>query len=128
MPEARERAVSHLLDTLIPPEGPLPGAGELGLGGQLLAENPLLGPALLELSGEDAGDHDALCAALEQRHPGLLPGLIFRTYTLYYQHPRVAEALGLEARPPFPLGYALEPGDLGGLEAVRSRKKLYRDC
>ena len=60
------------------------------------------------------------------RHPGLLEGLVFHTYTSYYQQPQVVEALGLEARPPYPKGYELEPGDLGGLDAVRSGPPRYR--
>lgn len=46
----------------------------------------------------------------------------------YYQHARVVEALGLEARAPHPKGYEMEPNDLSLLDAVRRRPKLYREC
>ena len=39
--------------------------------------------------------------------PIFLPGLLFQTYSNYYQHPRVLEALGLHARAPYPLGHDL---------------------
>jgi hypothetical protein len=59
---------------------------------------------------------------------GLVLPLTLHAFTGYYQHPRVVEALGLEARPPHPKGYHMEPNDLSLLDAVRRRAKLYRDC
>ena len=61
-------------------------------------------------------------------HPGFVESLVFHTYNGYYQNPAVTVAIGLEARPPHPVGYELEPGDLGLLDAVRRREKLYRDA
>jgi hypothetical protein len=40
----------------------------------------------------------------------------------------VLTALGLEARPPHPAGYAIEPNDLSLLDPVRRRAELYRRC
>ena len=45
----------------------------------------------------------------------------------YYRDDRVVLALGLEARAPFPKGYALEQGDWSLLDAVRGMKPLWRD-
>ena len=60
--------------------------------------------------------------------PVFLPGLVFQTYLAYYQHARVVEALGMPPRPPFPLGYEMQPSDLDSLLGeVRQRGKLYRD-
>ena len=60
--------------------------------------------------------------------PGFLPGLVFQTYCAYYQSARVVSALGVEPRPPYPLGYPLEQPDLDALlEPVRAREKLYRE-
>lgn len=139
-------ALGHLLDTIVPPseDGALPGAGEVGLAA-LLDEKvpelrPLLRQALAALDGiagaPGAESFGALApaeraAALDEfaaREPGFLPGLLYHTYALYYQQPRVLEGLGFEARPPFPLGYELEAGDLSLLEPVRRRTGLYRDC
>ena len=60
------------------------------------------------------------------REPAFLPGLVFHTYAGYYQHDRVFEALGLEARPPHPKGYETEANDLTLLDPVRRRRRLYR--
>jgi hypothetical protein len=45
----------------------------------------------------------------------------------YYRDDRVLLALGMEARPPFPKGYALEQGDWSLLDAVRNRPRFWRD-
>ena len=45
----------------------------------------------------------------------------------YYRDDRVLVALGLEARAPFPKGYALEQGDWSLLDRVRGRPPLWRD-
>lgn len=49
------------------------------------------------------------------------------TVTAYYQDARVMEAIGLPARPPFPLGYEVESGDLSLLDPVKARGRIYRD-
>jgi hypothetical protein len=46
----------------------------------------------------------------------------------YYRDDRVMRSLGLEPRPPFPKGHALEQGDWSLLDAVRARPKLWRDA
>ena len=142
-----QQSLSCLLDLIIPPrpDGRVPGAGALGLVASIeeaIRKSPDLRPAvvgglaaLAEVARErGAGEFAALCdddrlQALNQvaaSAPAFLPGLIFHTYVSYYQNGRVAEALGLEARPPHPRGYELETGDLGLLEAVRRRPKMYR--
>jgi hypothetical protein len=45
----------------------------------------------------------------------------------YYRDDRVLQALGLEARAPFPQGHVLEQGDWSLLDAVRTRQPLWRD-
>jgi hypothetical protein len=44
----------------------------------------------------------------------------------YYRDDRVMVSLGLEARPPFPKGHALEQGDWSLLDPVRARKPFWR--
>jgi hypothetical protein len=44
----------------------------------------------------------------------------------YYRDDRVVHSLGLELRPPFPLGYALEQGDWSLLDSVRARAPMWR--
>jgi hypothetical protein len=45
----------------------------------------------------------------------------------YYRDDRVMRSLDMEPRPPFPLGFTLEPGDWSLLEPVRARGRLYRE-
>jgi hypothetical protein len=45
----------------------------------------------------------------------------------YYRDDRVLIALGLEPRPPFPKGHALEAGDWSLLDMVRGRARMWRD-
>jgi len=144
--ELRGDGLTALLDTIIPPspERGLPGAGEIGLAGDLDAELPGLRPSLRQglaslhekarargaarFSALAAADRGAALAELTDDDPGFLPGIVYHTYLRYYRHARVLEALGLEARPPYPRGYELAPTDPERLAAMRSRPAFYRDC
>jgi hypothetical protein len=44
----------------------------------------------------------------------------------YYRDDRVMRSLGLELRPPFPKGYALEQGDWSLLDPVKARAPMWR--
>ena len=46
----------------------------------------------------------------------------------YYRDDRVMQALGMEARSPFPQGFEVEEGDWSLLDPVKQRGKLYRDA
>jgi Gluconate 2-dehydrogenase subunit 3 len=144
----RERAALRaLLDTLVPPgaDGRMPGAGELGLAEtieeKLGALRPLVGRGLAELDerarargGESFAalapdERAAVVAEHSAGDPAFVPGLLFQAYVHYYQHDRVVAALGLEPRPPHPLGYALAQPDLDALLApVRAGPKRYREA
>jgi hypothetical protein len=139
-------SLTAVLDTLIPPspDGRMPGAGEIGLAGPLreatagAREVVERGLAAAEAAAaeRDAAhfaalsppDRVAVLRELEEREPAFVPSLLFHLYAAYYQHPRVMQGLGLEPRPPHPLGYELEAGDLGALERVRARGRLYREA
>ena len=49
------------------------------------------------------------------------------TYSGYYSNPAVIRLLGLEARPPQPRDYVLEPLDISLLEPVKQRQLIYRE-
>jgi hypothetical protein len=143
------RTLASVLDEIVPPspDGRMPGAGELGLADHIEAvvqRAPELGPvvarglaALDALARGRGAPHFAALPreervtalrGLAESEPQCLASLVFHTYTGYYQTGRVLEGLGLEPRPPHPLGHVVEPGDLTLLEPVRRRAKLYRDC
>jgi Gluconate 2-dehydrogenase subunit 3 len=144
----QEDMLHALLDEVIPPsaDGRLPGAGGLDLIGHVVRtvrQMPMLAPvvqyglsAIAELAGTRSADgwaglsraeRSALLAEFAAGDQLFMPALLFLAYSGYYQHPRVVEALGLEARPPHPQGYAMEPFDTTLLDAVRRRGKIYRD-
>lgn len=147
---AELRTLAAVLDVIVPPssDGQLPGAGELGLAAAVVEaarQNPLLRPAVaqglaaIEAVARDRGLASFPAASAAARTEivksatgdaaQLVPALLFPIYIAYYQHPRVLEGLGREARPPFPKGYAMAPFDPALLEPVRKRKRpLFRDC
>lgn len=59
--------------------------------------------------------------------PALAP-LVSVIMQCYYRDDRVMRSIGMEARPPFPLGYELEEGDWSMLEPVQRRGKIWRDA
>jgi hypothetical protein len=145
--ESQRAILAAVLDAIVPrsADGRLPGAGELGLAGgieeslgAMIAFTARGLDALEGLAQERGARGFAALGAAERTEvlnahaaadPGFLPGLIFQTYSAYYQHPRVVAGLGLEPRPPHPKGYALEQPDLDALLApVRARAKLYREA
>ena len=147
--DAERRTLSSILDTLIPSRGEddMPGAGEIGLAAhveQALQQTPEILPLIAHglatldeiARGRGARDFSGLAGRdrafalidLAMQQPELLPALVFHTYLGYYQHDEVVEVLGLEPRPPHPEGYEVETGDLGLLDPVRQRPRLYREC
>lgn len=138
------RTFIALLDELIPArDASLPGAGSLGVGeiieSKLGDATALVASGLAALDAQARGRGAADFADLprEERaplvgevaaaQPGFVELLVYHVYTGYYQHPRVAVALGLKSDPPYPGGFELELGDLSRLDPVRQRKKIYRD-
>jgi hypothetical protein len=138
------RVLALVLDEIIPPspERGLPGAGEAGVAAyveQVLRALPdlrlLVTQGLADLGALARDRHGRRFAELPRTDrqalladQGFVFPLTLHTYVGYYQTPRVAEALGLESRPPHPQGYEMEPNDLSLLDPVRRRPKLFRNC
>jgi hypothetical protein len=135
-----------VLNMIVPPsaDGRMPGAAEVGVPAYLFAEAPDALPVLCqELEELDRRSRERLAqgfAELEEherkslieemraREPSFMSRLSMETLACYYQHDRVLEGLGMEARPPYPKGYQVVQGDLSLLEPVRARGKIYRDA
>jgi hypothetical protein len=138
------RTLASVLDEIIPPsaDGRLPGAGDLGLAGYITQAirqtpeiRPMIAQGLADLDELARGRKAPSFAALPQEdkrqllsEQGFVLPLALHASGGYYQHPRVVTALGLEARPPHPKGYEMEPTDLAILDAVRRHSKHYREC
>lgn len=66
-------------------------------------------------------------AAKLRAEGGVAVGVLTRIVLLcYYRDDRVMVSLGLEVRPPFPVGHVIEQGDWSLLDPVRARKPFWR--
>jgi hypothetical protein len=146
--DTMRRLLALVLDEILPAgeDGRMPSAGDVGLAAGVaaaaaaspeLASSLAAGLELLEqvageanatdFSGLDAEARVGALTVLSERQPEAFEALLMCAYGAYYQHPRVVEALGLPARPPFPEGYDMAPLDTGLLDGVRRRPRLYRE-
>ena len=141
----QQRAFGAILDMIIPAsgDGRFPSAAETDVLGYVAKTDPkLLETVRIELDrlntmsenlhGLVFGDaHETvrqeLLDEIRGKEPQFLRGLALQTVTCYYQDDRVMEAIGMEARPPFPKGYEVVDGDLSLLDPVRARGQGYRD-
>jgi Gluconate 2-dehydrogenase subunit 3 len=144
---SQQMLLSAVLNRLIPATDDFPGAGDLGIASyvdtvvgcfadlrRLFAEGLThIAMASQALEGQEfialADDHkDAVLRQVETLHPTFFEALVQHTYSGYYSHPTVIRLLGLEARPPQPRGYHLEPLDFTLLDNVKQRGPLYRQA
>ena len=80
-----------------------------------------------EFAGLATAAAEAAATALLGREGAMITALGRAVLQCYYRDDRVMRALGIEPRPPYPLGRVLEPGDWSLLDAVRGRPRLWRD-
>ena len=135
-----------VLNMIVPPsaDGRMPGAVEVGVPAYLFAEAPDALPVLRQELDElerrsrerfargfaelEESERKPLLDVTRAQEPSFMSRLAMETLACYYQHDRVLAGLGLEARPPYPKGFQVVPGDLSLLEPVRARGKIYRDA
>jgi hypothetical protein len=141
--QEQQRALDALLNLIIPAstDGRLPGAVEVGFLDHARQERilPWLRDGLQLILAEARLDPGADFAALgppqqtevigrlRRQHFRFFGDLTTRVLQCYYQNDRVLAAIGIEPRPPFPHGYALDDGDFTLLEPVFERGRIYRD-
>ena len=135
--------LNTLLNLIIPPseDGKMPGAADIGFLAYIDNNNILSWTQeglfnIVEESHNKYGKEFSelknsnqmrLIDSLKPKFSKFFNCLTTEVIQCYYQHEDVLEAIGLEARPPFPKGHILEEGDLTLLEAVYLRGKIYRD-
>jgi len=83
----------------------------------------LAGQPLAEL---DAVRREAIAREFRATGSGAAATLVRVVLQCYYRDDRVVRSLGLELRPPFPRGYALEQGDWSLLDPVKARPSMWR--
>jgi len=146
-PASQFPLLKAVLNRLIPAGGEFPGAGDLDLVDHLdrvAASSPAArrmfvdGLRQINLGSErrDArafedlapAEQDAVLRNVEGEHRAFFEALVSHVYQAYYSHPAVIQLLGLEARPPQPLGHALPPFDAGITHSMSKRGTLYRQA
>lgn len=78
------------------------------------------------LTGLDPARREAVAGELRATGGAAAATLIRVVLQCYYRDDRVVRSLGLEPRPPHPLGHVLEDGDWSLLDPVRARPPLWR--
>ena len=128
--------LARALDRLIPSDGVMPGAGEIGVAqfiNDLVVEAPHLRRPVVDILGSVGATNsasvtdeqmDAALRRAELEHPEAFGVLVHATYTGYYSHPGVLDAIGWvspEASPNEPKHF-----DDSRLAGVRRRGPVYR--
>jgi len=118
----------------------VPGADDPAIQADMLAtlgrDAPAVRAALERLAALAGGSFAALAPAQRQHVAAALRaegGVAVATLArvvlqVYYRDDRVVRSLGLEPRPPFPLGHVLPDGDWSLLDPVRSRQPFWRQA
>ena len=144
--QSQHELITAVLDRLIPSQGEMPGAGELGTtdyldgiaaGSAGIARQfsaglqdieiaaARIGSGFQELSGNQ---QDEILRGVEADSPQFFDLLVRHTYNGYYSNSKVVELMGLDPRPPQPRGNSVESGDLSSLQVVVERGQAYRDA
>lgn len=141
--DTERQTMAALANVIIPPSDAhsIPGAGDpdiveviLGdarspekLSAALAALDALAdahsGVAFLAL---ESADQMAVAENFREEGPGDATLVETLTVQAYYRDDRVMASLGLDQRPPHPLGYEVKQGDWSLLDPVRKRARLYR--
>ncbi len=116
--------LTKLLNTMIPPSGDRPGAGDPEIVRDLIS-------AAQELEAQVRNvltlcETHALADVIALKTPDFsaFGALVLQCY---YRDDRVMAAIGMEPRSPHPQGYDLEAGDWSLLDPVKARKPFYRE-
>ncbi len=81
------------------------------------------GAAYAGLTDSQRNDVTATFRETYKGHANLVANLVVQGY---YRDDRVMTSLGLDPRPPHPLGYEVEQGDWSLLDPVRAKRAFYR--
>ncbi len=142
--EGQKTILDALLDLMIPAseDGKMPGAREVGFPEYMVRNDAELVPELeqgldmiIDATHADQGksffdlatsEQEILIGKFRNSQGEFLHLLTSLVMSCYYQDDRVITAIGLEARPPFPKGNEVDPGDFSLLEPVRQRGEIWR--
>jgi hypothetical protein len=142
--ESERRTLSILADMIVPASGEfgVPSAGDATILDAILSDavrhRDQLCAALVALEELACERYDAsfvdlagiqrndVVDAFRDTHSGAANLIANLTTQCYYRDDRVMISLGMEPRPPHPVGFMVEQGDWSLLEPVRKREKFFR--
>jgi gluconate 2-dehydrogenase subunit 3-like protein len=146
-PASQRPLIRAVLNRLIPAGGGFPGAADLDLLDHLdgaacssSAARRMFVEGMRQIGLESerrhgkgfedlvAAEQDAVLRHVEAEHRAFFEALVSHVYQGYYSHPAVIQLLGLEARPPQPLGHSLPPFDAAVTGPMSKRRALYRQA
>ena len=78
------------------------------------------------LASLDPARREAVALELRAKSGAAVATLTRVVLQCYYRDDRVVRSLGLEPRPPYPIGHVLEDGDWSLLNPVRARPPMWR--
>lgn len=137
-------SLNLLMDLLIPasPDGRMPAAKDLSLFANIadmpVKDRTLFEQGLAELDTRSMKDHHvsyaqlspgdarALIEALRTQGSPFVQSFMTQTVGRYLAHDDVMPLIGLEPRPPWPIGNTVAQGDWSLLDVVRKRPKIFR--
>ncbi len=137
---SQQQSLRRIVALMIPAstEQGMPSANDELIFADILAsldrDAPAVHAALEQLDKMANGAFHALPAdaqqtvidAFRRQHPGFASVLVAVTVRCYYRDDRVMRAIGMEPRPPYPKGFAVEQGDWSLLDPVRARGPIWR--
>lgn len=134
--DAEQADLKALAGAMIPPSAAhgAPGADDEAILAVIVAHAAGAAEALKRLAAS-LGDGPGTLGALDRadlearlvRSGGTEAGAVYALVLMhYYRDDRVMAALGLEPRPPFPLGHPLEEADPALLDPVKARAPFWR--
>ena len=142
--ESQLELLRRVVDCLIPSTVEMPAASETGAAEHIdsvagtstrLRRQLLDGLKDIEITAERIGGEFASLSekervealqSVEASNPAFFRELVRHTCRAYYTTPDVLKRVGMEGRPPQPLGYHLERGNLDLIEKVKARGTAYR--
>ena len=135
-----ETLLTSMLDSLIPPVGDLPGAGQMGLideivrlSGQQTRFQEIFETAVKtfynknqDFISQSESQQDEAIRQFESTNQDMFDSVLTISYIVYYKDERVHKRLGWSGKTPQPDGNKMEPWNESVLDKIRTRKPFWR--
>ena len=131
--------LGEIVDLLIPTKENLPSPSKIGVVehiGDALSNTPKIKRIFVEGLSDinnkkflslPKSEQITLLKKYETSNGAFFSQLLRHTYNAYYTNPIVVAGIGMTGRPPQPLGYTLEKGNLTLLDKVIKKGQIWRN-